>query len=205
MKDKNVIKEFEEEYGISLVPEEPLQQQAQEPQQKQVNENLFEKLSRLSNREIFCDLDITEYKRLKKIDAVIRITLVILLITVIITICNYGGGGVTKCNLVTAPGGTEPAHLGYKFTDELVAEIKSGDIDLYEVYIVEDNSTENEAALQGIRIENKYGFPIKNICISDVNYVKYSDEYINKMFSKEYIKEHDDNWGYWEYTLDYQS
>ena len=195
-KNKNIFDEFKEEYGINLL--EP-SQQTQEPQRP---ENLFEKLSRFKNREIFCDLDIAEYKRWKIIDTVIRITLAVILITVIITVIgNYAIEGTTRCNLVASPGATEPAFLGYKFTDELISEIEKGNIDLYDMYIVEDNNN-NEI---GARIENKHGFVVKEIKISDATYVEYSDEYIRTMFSKEYIAEHNDDndWGYWEYTLDY--
>lgn len=193
-KNKNIFEEFKEEYGINLL----------ESQQRPENENLFQKLHRFRNREILCDLDITEYKRWKLIDKIISITLAIILATVVLTVVsNCSIEGTTRCNLVASPGATEPAHLGYKFTDELVSQIEEGEIDLYDVYIVEEEDINND--VKGARIENKYGFPIKNVCIIDANYIKYSDEYIRTMFSKEYIAEHDDNWGYWEYTLDYQS
>lgn len=196
----NIFKEFEEEFGINLLPE-PSQQHVQEPQQQV--ESLFEKLHRFKHRKINCDLDIAEYKRWKFIDKIISIMLAIMLATVVLTVVsNCSIEGTTRCNLVVSPGATEPAHLGYKFTDELVAEIENGNIDLYEVYIVEDNNDNND--LQGVRIENKYGFPVNEICVIDANYIEYSDEYIRTMFSSECIKNHDDDWGYWEYTLDYR-
>ena len=58
MENKNIFKQFEEEYGINLL--EP--QQTQEPQQPE-NENLFKKLSRFKHREFNCDLDVVEYKK----------------------------------------------------------------------------------------------------------------------------------------------
>lgn len=200
MKEKDIFKEFEEEYGINLLL--PQEEQAQEPQQ-QTTENLFSKLHRFKNRKFKCDLDITEYKRWRLVDKTISIMLMSMLVMVVMTIIsNCHMGGTTRCNLVSSPGATEPAFLGYKFTDELISEIENGNIDLYEVYIVEDTNDNND--LQGVRIENKYGFPVNEICIIDANYIEYSDEYIRTMFSPEYIKEHDDNWGYWEYTLDCQ-
>lgn len=195
MKDeKNIFNEFEDEYGIILLPQEP--EQVQENNDEA--ENLFEKLHRFKNRKIFCDLDIAQFKRWKFINKIISIIIILLVTVVLMTVASCCSvKGATRCNLVASPKATEPAHLGYKFTDELVAQIENGNIDLYEVYIAEDNNEE-------VHIENKYGFPVKKVCIVDANYIKYSDEYIRTMFSPEYIKEHDDNdWGYWEYTLDY--
>lgn len=196
MENKNIFKQFEEEFGVNL-----LQESQQVHEQKK--ETLYEKLHRFKNREINCDLDIEEFKRWKFVDKIISITLVIILATVVLTIVsNCSIEGTTRCNLVASPGATEPAFLGYKFTDELISEIEKGNIDLYDMYIVEDNNN-NEI---GARIENKHGFVVKEIKISDATYVEYSDEYIRTMFSKEYISEHNnDDWGYWEYTLDYQS
>ena len=191
MKDKkDIFKEFED--GIILLPQEQ-PEQVQEPTE---TENLFEKLHRFKNRKIFCDLDIAEFKKWKIINKIISIMIILLVTVVLMTIASCCSvKEATRCNLVASPKSTEPAHLGYKFTDELVAQIENDNIDLYEVYIVEDNKR--------ARIENKYGFPVKSVCIIDANYIKYSDEYIRTMFSPEYIKQHDDNWGYWEYTLDY--
>lgn len=199
--EKDVFKEFEEEYGISLILDSA--PTVVPTASENLSENLFEKIYRLLKvRKISCDMDIVEYKKYKKWEKIIKISILLLITILMFSIGSNISiiGGTSRCNIVAEPGATEPAFLGYKFTDELVAKIESGDIDLYDMYIVEDN---NNNDINGIRIENKYGFKVENVRISDANYIEYSDEYINKMFSDEYIKSHEGSlWGYWEYTID---
>lgn len=108
----------------------------------------------------------------------------------------------SKNNLVASPGATESAFLGYTFTPELVKAIKENDIDLYGLYVCNEGNSlgitfeESDAAVPGTAAKIK---------VIKIEYIAYSEEYMEKYFSPEYIEEikaRDEIPGYWNYTID---
>lgn len=108
----------------------------------------------------------------------------------------------TSVNLVSEKGRCTPAFLGYKFTPQLTTAIKDGNIELYGIYACSTQGHEVDCQL----VETKEAVPgtVERLKIVKAEYIKYSDEYLNKYFSKEYAEEmrKEGRDGYWEYTID---
>lgn len=108
----------------------------------------------------------------------------------------------TKVNLVSEHYGERSAFLGYTFSKNLVESIESKDIDLYGVYVCKENGNIN------ITFEDSNdAIPgtASKIKVVKIEYIAYSNEYMEKYFSPEYIEEikaRDEIPGYWNYTID---
>lgn len=105
-------------------------------------------------------------------------------------------------SLVASHGATESAFLGYTFTPELIKEIDEGNIDLYGLYVCNEGNSlgitfeESDDAIPGTASKIK---------VTKIEYIIYSEEYMEKYFSPEYIEEikaRDEIPGYWNYTID---
>lgn len=108
----------------------------------------------------------------------------------------------TSVNLVSEKGRCTPAFLGYKFTPQLTTAIKDGNIELYGIYACSTQGHEVDCQL----VETKEAVPgtVERLKIVKAEYIKYTDNYLNTYFSKEYVEEmrKEGRDGYWEYTID---
>lgn len=137
-----------------------------------------------------------------------RITVIILSITLIFCIfwvcMKYHESipSTISVNLVSEKGRCTPAFLGYKFTPELTIAIKDGNIELYGINACSTQGHEVDYQL----VETKEAVPgtIERLKIIKAEYIKYTDNYLNTYFSKEYVEEmrKEGRDGYWEYTID---
>lgn len=129
--------------------------------------------------------------------------LVMIIICLIITIVSIltPPKMESKTNLVASHGATESAFLGYTFTKELVDEIEEGNIDLYGIYICKKDG---DLGITFEETKNAIPGTASKIKVIKIEYIVYSDEYMTKYFSSEYIdeiKEKENNPGYWNYTI----
>lgn len=137
-----------------------------------------------------------------------RITVILLSITLVFGIfwvcMRYQENipSTTSINLVSEKGRCTPAFLGYKFTPKLTAAIKDGSIELYGINACSTQGHEVDCQL----VETKEAVPgtIERLKIIKAEYIKYTDNYLNTYFSKEYVEEmrKEGRDGYWEYTID---
>lgn len=143
----------------------------------------------------------------KKVFDIIKIAVIAIEVMIVIFLSirlimnitvNSAGSGTISCNLVAEKGSSHPAFLGYSFSKELKESIENGDIDLYGLYIARPDSPD---VVNGYIYETKDAVPgtAAKIKITKIEYIKYTDEYIHKYFTKGY--EHAED-GYYKYTID---
>lgn len=151
-------------------------------------------------------LDENEEQKKKSSCNKIIVTIILLLFLSIASIWCYeifksssSSQGIISANLVCEKGSYNPAFLGFEFTAELEAAIKSGKIDLYGIYICHTTDVvflkESSEAIAGT---------VDKLRIVKKEYIEYSENYINTYFSKEAadkMREEGDI-GYWKYTID---
>lgn len=108
----------------------------------------------------------------------------------------------TSVNLVSDKGRCTPAFLGYKFTPKLTTAIKDGEIELYGIYACSTQGHEVDCQL--VETKEAVHGTIERLKIIKAEYIKYTDNYLNTYFSKEYVEEmrKEGRDGYWEYTID---
>ena len=129
----------------------------------------------------------------KKVLNIIKIAVITIEIMIVIFLsirlivnitANSTGSGTISCNLVAEKGSSHPAFLGYSFSKDLKESIENGDIDLYGLYITRPDTN----VVNSYIYETKDAVPgtASKIKITKVEYIKYTDEYINKYFAKGY-------------------
>lgn len=156
----------------------------------------------VEDNEMYDDY-ITEKSNVLK--TIMSIFLVILLIFCILWVCaKYQDNkpGMTSVNLVCEEGMSMPAFLNYKFTPELTTAIKDGDIELYGIYAYHTQGYEIECKL--VETKEAVSGTVEKLKIVKIEYIKYTDEYLDTYFSKEHVEEmrKEGRDGYWEYTID---
>lgn len=111
---------------------------------------------------------------------------------------------ITKSNLVSEHWSYYPSFYGYEFGHNLISEIKKGNIDLYDIYICNENNSDIDVYLE--EGDDAVSGTAEKLIITKVEKKLYSIEYMESHFSSEYIKElrETGNNYYWEYTIDIQ-
>lgn len=109
---------------------------------------------------------------------------------------------ITKSNLVSEHYSSVPSFYGYKFGNNLISEIKKGTLDLYDIYICNENNSDINVYLE--EGDDAVSGTAEKLIVSKVEKRKYSVGYMESHFSQEYIEELRENNRdyYWEYTID---
>lgn len=166
-----------------------------------------------TTNDINIDIDILEnskdnrgkaFEIIKRFLSFAKAPLLVILATTFLIVwaaCQQPKELTMKCALVSEQGSTSPAFLGYEFTPELIDSIKSGDIDLYGVFIVKDGDF--EISFEDSKTYNTGA--AERLQVVKAEYIEYTEEYMEKYFSPDYVeklKAEEDNPGYWNYTID---
>lgn len=111
---------------------------------------------------------------------------------------------ITKSNLVSEHYSYCPSFYGYEFGNNLISEIKKGQLDLYDIYICNEGDSNIDVYLE--EGDDAVSGTAEKLIVTKVEKKKYSVEYMKTHFSEDYIKELRENNGdyYWEYTIDVQ-
>lgn len=109
---------------------------------------------------------------------------------------------ITKSNLVSEHYSYYPSFYGYEFGYNLISEIKKGNIDLYDIYICNENNSDIDVYLE--EGDDAVSGTAEKLIVTKVEKKKYSIGYMKSHFSQDYIKELRENGNdyYWEYTID---
>lgn len=108
-------------------------------------------------------------------------------------------GGKISHNIVYEKGSDKPAFFGYKFTPRLVKSIEDGDIDLYGVNMCSSMNSELDCYFEDT--DEAVPGTAARIIVTNVKYVVYDDDYLDKYYSKEMADEMRGT-GYYQYTID---
>lgn len=108
-------------------------------------------------------------------------------------------GGKISHNIVYEKGSDKPAFFGYKFTPRLIKSIENGDIDLYGVNMCSSMNSKLDCYFEDT--DEAVPGTASKIIVSNVKYVVYDDEYLDKYYSKEMADEMRGE-GYYQYTID---
>lgn len=108
----------------------------------------------------------------------------------------------TKSNLVSEHNSYCPSFYGYEFGNNLISEIKKGTLDLYDIYICNENNSDINVYLE--EGDDAVSGTAEKLIITKVEKRKYPIEYMKTHFSEDYIKELRESGSdyYWEYTID---
>lgn len=127
-----------------------------------------------------------------------------LVVWLIVTPVSANDELITKSNLVNEHYSLSPAFYGYEFGNNLISEIKNGNIDLYGIYICNDSDSKKDINVYLEEGNDAVSGTAEKLIVSKAEKKKYSVGYMKTHFSEDYIKELRESGSdyYWEYTID---